>query len=126
MSKRTIATQNCTFSTSSIQTPKEYNLNMPLNKSRSTQGPINFKDQHPRLYIPSFKAVGSVVLEKKIFQGFYNIWAWWPSLSSDRDEIYKFPFFLCLEMDGRTAPLRPWICFAEILGGRRGGGDVTG
>ena len=41
-----------------------------------------------RCYIPSFVKVGQPVLEKKIFKGFYHIWAWWPSWSCDQDQIF--------------------------------------
>ena len=47
----------------------------------------------------SFKEIGVVVLKKKIFQGFYIIWAWQPSWSRDLNQIYKLssPLSLCLE-----------------------------
>ena len=37
---------------------------------------------------PSFVEIGSPVLEKKIFKGFYHIWAWRPSWSCDLDYLY--------------------------------------
>ena len=44
------------------------------------------------LYIPSFVAIGLLVLEK-IFEGFLNhIWAWQPSWSCDQHQINKFLF----------------------------------
>ena len=42
--------------------------------------------------MPSFKIIGLMVLEKKIFKGFYHIWAWWPSWSCDLDNLYKYLF----------------------------------
>ena len=35
---------------------------------------------------------GFSVLEKKIFKGFYHIWAWRPSWSTDRDHFSNFSF----------------------------------
>ena len=35
----------------------------------------------------SFKIIGHPVLEKKIFKGFYHIWAWRPSWSCDQHLI---------------------------------------
>ena len=52
------------------------------------------------------------VLEKKIFKGFYHIWAWPPSWSCDLDHLYKllFPFPRRLHMSfGIDWP----ICFRE-------------
>ena len=46
----------------------------------------------PRCYIPSFMNIGPPVLEKKIFEGFYHIWAWRPSWSCDLDHDNKFSF----------------------------------
>ena len=40
----------------------------------------------------SFKITGLLVLEKKIFKGFYHIWAWRPSWSCDLDRLYKLSF----------------------------------
>ena len=37
----------------------------------------------PRLYIPSFVEIGPSVLEKKICEGFYHMWAWRRSWSCD-------------------------------------------
>ena len=34
----------------------------------------------------------SSVLEKKIFKGFYHIWAWWPSWSTDRGHFSNLSF----------------------------------
>ena len=42
--------------------------------------------------MPSFKIIGLLVLEKKIFKGFYHIWAWRPSWPCDLDHLYKLSF----------------------------------
>ena len=33
-----------------------------------------------------------LTLEKKIFKGFYHIWAWWPSWSTNHDHFSTFSF----------------------------------
>ena len=38
------------------------------------------------------KATGLLVLEKKILEGFYHIWAWRPSWSFDQDRLNKLSF----------------------------------
>ena len=43
-------------------------------------------------YKPSQKVIGLLVLEKKIFEGFDHIWAWWPSCSCDPDSANKLLF----------------------------------
>ena len=42
--------------------------------------------------MPSFKIIGLLVLEKKIFKGFYHIWAWRPSWSCDLYDLHKLSF----------------------------------
>ena len=42
-------------------------------------------------YMSSFVAIGSAVPEKKSFEGFYYIWAWWPF-------IYKYIGSLFIHM----------------------------
>ena len=37
----------------------------------------------------SFKIVDLLVLENKIFKGFFNKWTWRPSWSCDLDHLYK-------------------------------------
>ena len=37
--------------------------------------------------MPSFVEIGPLVPEKKILEGFYHIWAWWPSWSGDLDYL---------------------------------------
>ena len=39
--------------------------------------------------LPSFMKIGLPVLEKKILNGFYHIWAWRPSWSCDLDFAIK-------------------------------------
>ena len=46
----------------------------------------------PRCYIPSFVKIGQPVPEKKIFKGFYHIWAWRPSWSCDQHHVIRFLF----------------------------------
>ena len=57
-----------------------------------------------RCYIPSFVKIGPPVPEKKIFKGFYHIWAWRPSWSCDLDHFYKLSFPLPKE-----APHKIWL-----------------
>ena len=51
----------------------------------------------------TFSPKASSVLEKKIFKGFYQIWAWWPSWSTHRDHFSNFLFPLPKE-----APYEIW------------------
>ena len=44
----------------------------------------------PRCYIPSVMDIGPPVQEKKIFEGFYHIWAWRQSWSFDSIMSSKF------------------------------------
>ena len=39
----------------------------------------------------NFMKIGLPVLEKKIFSGFYRIWAWRPPWSCDMDFAIKLP-----------------------------------
>ena len=64
--------------------------------------------------MPSFKIIGLLVLEKKIFKGFYHIWAWWPSWSCDLDHLYKLSFPLPKE-----APHKIWLWLAKRFQRRR-------
>ena len=62
----------------------------------------NFVDPlSPMIYTFSPKA--SSVLEKKIFKGFYHIWAWWPSWSTNRGHFSNLLFALSKE-----APYEIW------------------
>ena len=58
-----------------IQTRMRPNLTLPYNRSRSTQGHHLYKLCRARVpnaqcWMPSFKIIGLLVLEKKIFKGF--------------------------------------------------------
>ena len=61
-----------------------------------------------------FKIIRLLVLEKKIFKGFYHIWAWRPSWSCDLDHLYKlsFPFL-------KEAPHTIWLWLAKRFQRRR-------
>ena len=60
------------------------------------------------------KIIGLLVLEKKIFKGFYHIWAWRPSWSCDLDHLYKLSFPLPKE-----APHTIWLWLAKRFQRRR-------
>ena len=64
--------------------------------------------------MPSFKIIGLLVLEKKIFKGFYHIWTWRPPWSSDLDHLYKLSFPLPKE-----APHKIWLWLAKRFQRRR-------
>ena len=57
-----------------------------------------------------FSPKASSVLEKKIFKGFYHIWAWWPSWSMDRDHFSNFSF-----PQPKEAPYEIWAKLAQGL-----------
>ena len=61
-------------------------VNLGLSFKQTMMGPS------PQGYIPSHKVIGPLVLEKKIFEGFYRIWAWRPSCSCDPDPTNKLLF----------------------------------
>ena len=50
------------------------------------------------------------ILEKKIFKGFYHIWEWWPSWSTNRDHFSNLLFPLPKE-----APYEIWAKLAQRL-----------
>ena len=58
--------------------------------------------------MPSFVEISPPVLEKKIFEGFFHIWAWWPSWSCDLDFLYThwFPLPIC-------ASYKIWLWLAK-------------
>ena len=75
----------------------------------------------PRCYIPSFVKIGPPVLEKKIFEGFYHIWAWRPSLSCDPDAANKISLPLPMEAPLNLALIGPAVSekmFAIVYDGR--------
>ena len=55
--------------------------------------------------MPSFKIIGRLVPEKKIFRSFYHIWAWRPSWSCDLDHLYKLSFPLPKEAPHKNLAL---------------------
>ena len=58
--------------------------------------------------MPSFKIICLLVLEKKIFKGFYHIWSWLSSWSCDLDHLYKLLFPL-----PKQAPHEIWLSLAK-------------
>ena len=46
----------------------------------------------PPWFVQRFSPKAFSVLKKKIFKCFYHIWAWWPSLSTDRDHFSNLSF----------------------------------
>ena len=68
----------------------------------------------PQCCRPNFKIIGLLVLEKKIFKGFYHIWAWRPYWSCDLDNLYKLLFPL-----PRDAPCEVWLWMAKRFQRRR-------
>ena len=65
---------------------------------------INFVDLESPMLHAKFKIIGLLVLEKKIFEGFYDAWAWRSSRSCDLDHLYKLSFPVCKE-----APHKIWL-----------------
>ena len=70
--------------------------------------------------MPSFKIIGLLVLEKKIFKGFYHIWAWRPSLSCDWTIYINFGSFALIgqvvseekeNVNGRRRTPDPWVSY---------------
>ena len=57
-----------------------------------------------------FSPKASSVLEKKIFKGFYHIWAWRPSWSMDRNHFSNFSF-----PQPKEAPYEIWVKLAQRL-----------
>ena len=60
------------------------------------------------IHVPSFVEIGPPVPEKKIFKGFYHIWAWRPYWSCDPDATNKILFLLPKE-----APHKIWLAHNE-------------
>ena len=58
----------------------------------------------PWCHMPSLVKIGLPVLEKKIFEGVYHLWAWWPSWSCDPDAANKISLPLPKE-----APHKIWL-----------------
>ena len=70
----------------------------------------NFGRPRPRWFMHTFSPKASLVLEKKIFKGFYHIWAWRPSWSMNRDHFSNLLFPLSKE-----APYEIWAKLAQRL-----------
>ena len=68
------------------------------------------KDISPRWLKQRFSPKVSSVLEKKIFKGFYHIWAWRPSWSTNRDHFSKLSF-----PQPKKAPYEIWAKLAQRL-----------
>ena len=64
--------------------------------------------------MPSFVEISPPVLEKKIFKGFYHIWAWRPSWSCDLDFLYIHWFPLPID-----ASYKIWLWLAKRFQRRR-------
>ena len=78
--------------------------------------------QNLQCYIPSFIEIGPPVPEKKIFYGFYHIWAWRPSWSCDLDHLYNLSFPLPKGAPHGLALIGPAVSeekIFEIVDGRR-------
>ena len=97
------------------------NMNTHTRTSRNQYVPHFFKvggitimGRSPKCYIPSFVEIGPPVLEKKIFKGFYHIWAWQPSWSCDLDHLYKLSFPLPNEV-----PHKIWLGLVKRFSQRR-------
>ena len=55
--------------------------------------------------MPNFVAIKLFVPDKKIFKGFYHIWAWQPSWSCDPDAANKFSSPLPKEAPHKIGPV---------------------
>ena len=60
--------------------------------------------------MPRFTPKASSVLEKKIFNDFYHIWAWRPSWSTNRDHFSNLSF-----PQSKEAPYEIWAKLAQRL-----------
>ena len=74
-----IVSEKSNFKLFPIQMHRGPNLILPQNKERSTQSHYLDRLGSTRCCIPSFKVTGLLVPKKKIFKGFYHIWALRPS-----------------------------------------------
>ena len=75
---------------------------------------IDFKGLSPRCCMLSFKIIGLLVLEKKVFNGLHHTWAWRPYRSCDLEHLYKLWFPLPKEVPHKIWP----VC---VCGGGGGG-----
>ena len=73
----------------------------------------------PRWFKQRFSPKASSVLEEKIFEGFYHIWAWRPSWSINCDHFSNLsfpqpkeaPYEICARLAQRRSRLKFWIFF---------------
>ena len=63
-----------------------------------------------RWLMQRFSPMASSVLEKKIFKGFYHIWALWPSWSTSRDHFSNLSI-----PQPKEAPYEIWAKLAQRL-----------
>ena len=86
-----------------IQMHTEVNLTLPQ------KGQTLIYDHHfsnfgrlpSRWFVQRFSLKASFVLEKKIFKGFYHIWAWWPSWSMDSNHFSNQSFIPLSQGDSK-------------------------
>ena len=75
---------------------------------------IDFVELHSQMFHAKFKIISPLALEKKVFQGFHHIWAWWPSWSCDLGHLYKLLFPL-----PKDTPYEGWLRLAMQFQKRR-------
>ena len=77
-----------------IHMHREANLTSPIKGQMSMYNNYfsNFVDLSSLMICAKIQPQGTSVLEKKIFKGFYYIWAWWPSWSKERDHFSNLMF----------------------------------
>ena len=73
-----------------IQMHREANMTLPLKGQMSMYD--HYFSNFGRWFMQRFSHKASLVLEKKIFKGFYHIWAWRPSLTIDSNHFSKLSF----------------------------------
>ena len=94
----------------------------------------------PPCYIVSHKVIGPLVLEKKILERSYHIWAWQPTWSCDPDPMNKLsfphpieaPYEICqrfwrrrsLKMVDGWMDDGPWLYY-NLINEPKGSGEVT-
>ena len=59
---------------------------------RTIFGQMSIHLPSPMAFMQRFSPKASSVLEKKIFKGFYHIWAWRPSWSTSHDHFSNLSF----------------------------------
>ena len=84
-------------------------FDLAIKKIKVTKGHyVNKLDRIHQSCIASFKVTGHLVPDRKIFKGFYCIWAWQPSWSCDPDLMNKLLFDQTME-----APHIIWVQTAQ-------------